>query len=236
MVSLHRTVSLYLFFTTTFWSCQASHSRIRRRDSYEEKSTPKQRGQIENGASRNEQHRELSTNSTTCAAIAVDGFPSCAAFCENQTGYSLNTFIEMEQEDDSKQYCCACFSGDAYCSDDIPECVDYVNLDFGGQSINWDYSGEKEDANIDVSMNVSCVDVDVTSTLACLDFCEVETGDATSEYRGISARDRYFCVCSSTLVPGGHATYCSDNMSDRWRHALSNTTVLSLSTRAGVMP
>jgi hypothetical protein len=257
MFSLKRTVCLSLVGTSILWSCQASSSRIRRRATVSDQSfssastatrTEIQNQELENDVSRDETHRHLSGNATTCAAISVSGFPSCAAFCESKTGYTLNTFIELDHGASGKQYCCACFSGDAYCSDDIPECVDYVNLDFSGLSIKWNNSeGNEVEAEtlaqtepptglVDIGMNVSCMDANVTDSLSCVDFCEEKTGDSTSEYRGNAARERYFCVCSNTLIGGGNATYCQDNMSDRWKDALSNSTILPLSTRLGVLP
>jgi hypothetical protein len=192
--------------------------------------------EIKIDAPQNKLRRVLSTTSTSCAAISVDGFPTCAAFCEQETGYSLNTFMEVDHGPNGRQLCCACFSGDAYCSDDIPECVDYVNLDFNGLSIKWYNSEPEEPEIVDVSMNVSCVESNITSSLACLDFCEEKTGDPTTEYRSNSTGVTVFCVCSSSIVAGGNATYCSDNMSDRWKEALSNSTILPLSTRLGFIP
>lgn len=250
MFSLKRTLSLSLALTTVVWTCHASHPRIRGRSDISPQSSaaaPETNNQEAHETSKSE-HRSLSTNSTSCAAISVNGFPSCAAFCEKETGYSLNTFIELAHSSDGSQYCCACFSGDAYCSDDIPECTDYVNIDFSGLSVKWNNSEEddKEEAKdaeipgtVDVGMDVSCMEANVTDSLACLDFCDVEAGaNSTSqyEYRGNAARERYFCVCSNTLVAGGNATYCQDNMTDRWKEALSNSTVLPLSTRLGIMP
>jgi hypothetical protein len=238
MLSLIPTISICLVFTL-LWTCQSSQPRTRRRANVQGKNTStKTRGEeIKMVASEKKLRRELSEKETTCAAISVVGFPSCAEFCEQETGYSLNTFMELDHGPNGKQLCCACFSGDAYCSDDIPECVDYVNLDFSGLSIKWYNSGEAEESDIvNVSMNVSCVEANVTNSLACLDFCEEATGNATSEYRSNTVQDKFFCVCSSSLVAGGNTTYCSDNMSDRWKEALSNSTVLPLSTRMGIMP
>lgn len=250
MFSLQRSLYFSLALTTIVWTCHASNPRIRGRADIASQSTSEssETSNQETYDSSKREHRSLSssTNSTTCAAISVSGFPSCAAFCEQETGYSLNTFIELAHSSSGNQYCCACFSGDAYCSDDIPECTNYVNLDFGGLSIKWNNSkeDEKQEAQeaevpetVDVSMNVSCMEANVTDSLACLDFCDMETGaNSTSEYRGNAARERYFCVCSNTLVAGENATYCQDNMTDRWKEALSNSTVLPLSTRLGIIP
>jgi hypothetical protein len=220
------------------WNCQASQPRTRRRASVQEKATSStnQGEEITIDASQNKLRRELTTESTTCAAMSVDGFPSCATFCEQRTGYSLNTFMELDHGPNGKQLCCACFSGDAYCSDDIPECVDYVNLDFSGLSIKWYNSEEDNSDSVDVSMNISCVESNITDSLACLDFCEEVTGNSTNEYRSNASGAKFFCVCSSSMVAGGNATYCSDNMSDRWKEALSDSTILPLTTRIGLLP
>ncbi|KAG7350265.1 hypothetical protein IV203_009625 [Nitzschia inconspicua] len=234
------------------WSCQASHPRIRGRSEAvtEKKSLPHSStatSSNNDSTKRSHTQRDLSTttsNTTTCSAVSVDGFPSCAAFCEQQTGYSLNTFIELDHGETGTQYCCACFSGEAYCSDDIPECTDYVNLDFSGLSIKWNNAEGKKDEDpevdssgkLNITMGVSCMDINVTNSLACVDFCEAESGDSSYEYRGNAGLEKFYCVCSSTLNTNGTVSYCQDNMSERWMEALSNSTILPLSTRMGVLP
>jgi len=158
----------------------------------------------------------------------------------------LNTFIVLDGPAKSsatgkspvKQYCCACFSGDAYCSDDIPECIDYVNLDFGGVSTNWNTSKEKDKpkGSVDISSSVSCIETNVTDTLACIDFCEQETGETSHEFGSNVDTDEYYCVCSSTIIGGGTATYCSDNVSQNWEEALASSTVLPVGARLAHIP
>jgi hypothetical protein len=150
----------------------------------------------------------------------------------------------MERGSGEKQYCCACFSGEAYCSDGIPECQDYVNLDVGGLSIKWNQSQQDDEdrkstdvaAEADASENVSCMDLNVTDTLSCIDFCEELTGDTAHEFGSNDKVEKYYCVCSSTLLGEGTAEYCSDGMPDTWKEALSNSTVLPVRSRLGMLP
>lgn len=261
MLYQKRTVCLFLVVVTSMiWSCRATNPRIRRRavitqepssSSTSTTATQNQEEMENDPASTTTDHlqgaQSTNNNNSTCAAISVSGFPSCAAFCEQETGYSLNTFIELDHGSNGKQYCCACFSGDAYCSDDIPECVDFVNLDFSGLSIKWNNSEEKDEEStqvetssaglVDTSMDVSCMDINVTDSLSCLDFCQDEAGDSNYQYRGNAARERYYCVCKSTLIEGENVLYCQDSMSDRWKEALGNLTILPLTTgMGGIVP
>jgi hypothetical protein len=149
------------------------------------------------------------------------------------------------------QLCCACFSGDAYCSDDIPECTDYVNLDYNGVSNKWNNSEENDNDEdvfdaaavisnsstiVNSNSSISCLELNVTNTLACIDFCEEETGDTSHEFGFDDVGEEYYCVCSSTILGGGTATYCSDNMSDNWHNALANSTILPIGARLILLP
>ena len=155
----------------------------------------------------------------------------------------------MERGSGANQFCCACFSGDAYCSDDIPECQDYVNLDVGGLSIKWNQSQQAKDGPtnstesptesptaMDLSDDLSCLDLNVTDTLSCIDFCQELTGETAHEFGSNFEFDKYFCVCSSTILGEGTAEYCSDGMSDTWKEALSNSTILPVGSRLGRLP
>ncbi len=239
MFVLKRIISISCVLSWMLWSCRVSSaSRIRRRVTRHGTSANfGQENRIHDASI--ERQRDLSSESTevtTCASIGVDGFDPCAAYCSEKTGVSLNTFIEMDTSPSSKQYCCACFSGNAYCSDDIPECIQYVNLDVGELNIEWKQYNESE-ATVAPSHNISCIDMNVTNTLSCIDFCEEKTGNSTKyEFRSDNNTNLFYCVCNSTLLGGGGTpSYCSDNVPISWIAALTNSSILPIE-RMGILP
>jgi hypothetical protein len=234
-------------------SYSSSSPSLRRRQQDEEQWLLQQQTQ------QHRQDEEQEGRILECIPSLIMDFESCSAFCMETTESPLNTFIVLDGPkpfvngtDEDLQFCCACFSGYAYCSDNIPECSDYTNLDdgtFDSVELNTDahvVGMEDTDSNdseppsptvapstmvlddlmdtMMVNESMSCVDdANVTDSTGCAGFCANKTGVPSHAFGSQPEMDEYYCICSVML--DGENIFCSDNMEDGWDDSFNNSTI-----------
>jgi hypothetical protein len=179
----------------------------------------------------------------TCKDERVSDYVSCEQFCLSNTGHAQSTFSTMITPiDEEENHCCACVHSDFFCSDNVPSCGSYSNL----RALE-DESDEGSTMEDQTDEDPSCIALDITSTLACGNFCMISTGQRDHSF-GSTIFDQYYCVCDqpvlSTKQLGNSDTFsprprsitstvtsttssnfksldqkifCSDNMEDGWK-------------------